>query len=92
MSPIWPEIPQWLQAIEPHHKITVAPELLAELQAPTEIRRKKARYRILRQPEVIIAVRKSLAGLERGLRVALTANEIQHWLDTGEWPDRMRGM
>ena len=34
-------------------------------------------------------IRAALAELDRGDGVELTANELQHWAETGEWPERL---
>ena len=34
-------------------------------------------------------IRAGLAELDRGEGVELTADELQHWAETGEWPERL---
>jgi hypothetical protein len=34
-------------------------------------------------------IRAGLAELDRGDGVELTADELQHWAETGEWPKRL---
>jgi hypothetical protein len=34
-------------------------------------------------------IRAGLAELDRGEGVELTAHELQHWAETGEWPERL---
>jgi hypothetical protein len=34
-------------------------------------------------------IRTALAELDRGDGVELTADELQHWAETGEWPERL---
>ena len=34
-------------------------------------------------------IRTALAELDRGEGVELTADELRHWAETGEWPERL---
>jgi hypothetical protein len=34
-------------------------------------------------------IRAGLAELDRGEGVELTADELRHWAETGEWPERL---
>jgi hypothetical protein len=34
-------------------------------------------------------IRTALAELDRGEVVELTADELRHWAETGEWPERL---
>ncbi|MGA3124833.1 MAG: hypothetical protein ABSF69_29140 [Polyangiaceae bacterium] len=34
-------------------------------------------------------IRAGLAELDRGEGVELTADELQHWVETGAWPERL---
>jgi len=40
-------------------------------------------------PEDEAEIRAGLAELNRGDGIELTAEELRHWAETGEWPERL---
>jgi hypothetical protein len=40
-------------------------------------------------PEDEANVRAAIAELDQGKGVELTAEELRHWVETGEWPERL---
>jgi hypothetical protein len=40
-------------------------------------------------PEDEGKIRRALEELDRGEGIELTADELRHWAETGEWPERL---
>jgi hypothetical protein len=44
--------------------------------------------RVRPSPDDEAEIRKALEELDRGEGIELTAEELRHWAETGEWPER----